>query len=107
MAIPPLRLETYYFTKVAVSADPCYEPKEGVPPAITIDTKVGIGQHNDDPSRWMVTLGVHAKSPDEKPIPYNVDLEVVGFLCVEPEVEQGKAPALVQANGAASHHSPP
>ena len=105
MVKPPLQLETYYFTKVAVSADPCYEPKEGVPPAITIDTKVGIGQHNDDPSRWMVTLGVHAKSPDEKPIPYNVDLEVVGFFRVVPEVERGKVPLLVQANGAAILYS--
>ena len=105
MAIPPLRLETYYFTKVAVSADPCYEPQEGVAPAITIDTDVGLGQHSSDPNRWMVTLGVHAKSPDEKPIPYNVDLEVVGFFRVEPEVEQGKAPALVQANGAAILYS--
>ena len=105
MPNPPLQLETYYFTKVAVSADPCYEPKDGSSPAITIDTKVGIGQHNDDPSRWMVTLGVHAKSPDEKPIPYNVDLEVVGFFRVVPEVERGKVPLLVQANGAAILYS--
>lgn len=101
----PLQLETYYFTKVAVSADPCYEPKDGVAPAITIDTNLGMGQHRDDPLRWMVTLGLHAKSPEEKPIPYNVDLEVVGFFRIDPEVEREKAPLLVQANGAALLYS--
>jgi len=105
MLKPPLQLETYYFTKVAVSADPCYEPQEGIAPAITIDTDVGMGQHSDDPRRWMVTLGLHAKSPDEKPIPYKVDLEVVGFFRVEPEVEEEKYPLLVQANGAAILYS--
>ena len=105
MGKPPLRLETYYFTSVSVSADPCYEPKEGITPTVTIDTDVGLGQHSDDPKWWMVTLGVHAKSPGEKPIPYNMDLEVVGFFRVEPEVEKGKAPLLVQANGAAILYS--
>jgi preprotein translocase subunit SecB len=105
MVKPPLQLETYYFTKVAVSADPCYEPQEGVPPAMTIDTNVGLGQHNDDLNRWMVTLGVHAKSPDEKPIPYKVDLEAVGFFRVDSKVENEKASLLVQANGAAILYS--
>ena len=106
MVKPPLRLETYYFTKVAVSADPCYEPQEeGAAPAITIDTDVGLGQHSDDPDRWMVTLGGHAKSPDEKPIPYKIDLEVVGFFRVEPDVDKEKAPLLIQANGAAILYS--
>jgi preprotein translocase subunit SecB len=102
---PLLQLETYYFTKVAVSADPCYEPKEGIAPPMTIDTKVGLGQHSDDPNRWMVTLEVKTKSTNDKPIPYKMDLEVVGFFRVESDVEKGKAPLLVQANGAAILYS--
>jgi preprotein translocase subunit SecB len=105
MGKPPLQLETYYFTKVAVSADPCYEPQEEVPPSMTIDTNVGLGQHNDEPNRWMVSLGVHAKSPDEKPIPYKMDLEVVGIFRVDSGVEKARAPFLVQANGAAILYS--
>lgn len=105
MGKPLLRLETYYFTNTSVSADPCYEPHEGVVPAITIDTNIEMAQHSDDPNRWMITVGVHAKSGDEKPIPYKVDLEVVGFFRVEPEVQIEKAPLLVQANGAAILYS--
>jgi preprotein translocase subunit SecB len=105
MVNPPLQLEAYYFTKVAVSADPCYVPREGIDPAITIDTNVGLGQHNDEPYRWMVTLGVHVKSPDEKPIPYKMDLEAVGFFRVDSKVGKERAPLLVQTNGAAILYS--
>lgn len=105
MTKPPLQLETYYFTKVAVAADPCYQPDDGVVRGMAIDTELGMGQHSDDPSRWMVTLTLRAKSRDDKPIPYIVDLEAVGFFRVEPAASKEKAPFLVQANGGAILYS--
>lgn len=100
MANLPLLLEGHCFTKVSVEADPCFQPVAGQQPPVRFDMNVKLLQHNDDPRKWQAVLTIKAVSQEDKPIPYKVDLECVGFFAVDPGVEAAKMPWLVQTNGA-------
>lgn len=96
----PLLLEGHSFTKVYVEADPCFQPVAGREPPVRFDMNVKLLQHNDDPRKWQAVLTIKAVPQEDKPIPYKVDLECVGFFAVDPGVEAAKMPWLVQTNGA-------
>lgn len=101
----PLLLENHVFTKVMVEANPAHQPENDEDQLMGIHTEVQVGQHKDDPRRWRVILFLRTESPDEKKIPYKINLECVGFFKVAPEVEEKKMPFLVRANGAAILYS--
>ena len=97
----PLLLEGHSFTKVYVEADPFFQPEAGRKPSVRFDMNVKMLQHKEDPRKWQAVLTIKAVPQDDKPIPYKVDLECVGFFAVDPQVEAAKMPLLVQTNGAA------
>ncbi len=99
----PLLLETHFFTKVIVEANPDYNPGESGKISGKIKTNVEVGQNKDDPRRWRVILILHAQSKDK--VPYRIELQCVGFFKVGPEVDEGKMEHLVRANGAAILYS--
>jgi preprotein translocase subunit SecB len=99
----PLLLETHFFTKVIVEANPGYDPGKSGEISGKIKTNVEVGQNKDDPRRWRVILILQAQSKDK--IPYKIELNCVGFFKVGPEVEEGKMGHLVRANGAAILYS--
>lgn len=97
----PLLLEGHSFTKVHVEADPFFQPEAGRKPSVRFDMNVTLLQHKEDPRKWQAVLAIKAVPLDDKPIPYKVDLECVGFFAVDPQVEAAKMSLLVQTNGAA------
>ena len=105
MANLPLLLEGHYFTKVYVEADACFQPEAGREPPVRFDMNVKLLQHKEDPRKWQAVLTIKAVPREDKPIPYKVDLECVGFFAVDPQVEAAKMPLLVQTNGAAVLYS--
>jgi preprotein translocase subunit SecB len=99
-------VEKHFFTKMLVEANPNYQSgKDEEQPIGVIHTKVHGGSRKDDPRRWRLFLTVHTDASEEENIPYKINLECVGFFTVSQEVEEGKIPALVHANGAAILYS--
>lgn len=98
----PLLLETYFFTKVIVEADPDYNPEKSGD-HFNITTKVNVGQHREDPRRWTVILGLQTQ-PQAK-IPYKIKLECVGLFKVSPDIKEGMMGPLVRTNGASILYS--
>ena len=100
----PLQLENHFFTKVVVEANPAYKPKDEENQLVEIHTQVELAPHKDNPRKWRVILTVGTDLDDGK-IPYKIELKVVGFFKVAPEVDEEKMPYLVHANGAAILYS--
>jgi preprotein translocase subunit SecB len=105
MEFLPLQLEMHYFSKVMVEADPCFQPKDDEDQLLGVATQVELMQHREDPLRWQVVLNVSTQAPEGQTIPYKIDLQAVGFFVVAPEVEEGRRPKLVRANGSAILYS--
>jgi len=101
----PLQLEMYYFTKVMMEADPCFQPKNDEDQHFGVTTHVELMQHREDPRRWQVVLDISTEAPEGQSMPYKVDLQVVGFFTVAPEVEEARMPKLIHANGTAILYS--
>jgi len=92
----PLLLETHFFTKVIVEADPNYNSEKGEG-HFNITTNINVGQHKEDPRRWQVILGLQTH-PRAK-TPYKIKLECVGLFKVGPDVKEEMMGPLVHANG--------
>lgn len=92
----PLQLETHFFTKVIVEADPRYNPeKKG--DQFNITTEIKVGQNKKDPRLWRIILGLQTQPKAN--IPYRIKLECVGLFKVGPDIEDNMMGPLVRANG--------
>lgn len=92
----PLQLETHFYTKVIIEADPRYNPEKSGD-HFNITTSINVGQHKEDPRRWQVILGLQTQ-PKAK-IPYKIKLECVGLFKVSPNVKEDMMGTLVRVNG--------
>ena len=93
----PLHLESYFFTEIHLVACPagCDTPGDGM-----FASHVEYARHEDDPSKWMVQLGIHKAEDDEGGCPeYTFEIQVVGLFHVDKEYPAEKAESMVQANG--------
>lgn len=97
----PLELESYMFTRIHMDAcddQECLE-NEG---AGQFQVNTHCQQHNEDLSRWMVTIRVSVSQKDgEQCPPYALDIEVVGFFQVAEEYPAEKKAPMVKANAPA------
>ncbi|MDZ8118185.1 protein-export chaperone SecB [Pontiella agarivorans] len=97
----PLQLESYMFTRVHVDAcdNPACQDIEGTG---QFESNTHCQQHNEDASRWMVTVGLAFVQADgEECPPYTIDIEVVGFFHVADEFPEEKKISMVKANAPA------
>ncbi|WP_372796434.1 protein-export chaperone SecB [Pontiella sp.] len=101
MKSSPLELESYMFTRVHVDAcdDPACQEVEG---AGQIEVKTHYQQHNEDSSRWMVSVCLVVAQQDGEPCPpYSLDVEAVGFFHVADEFPEEKKTPMLRANAPA------
>lgn len=85
MSTPPLRLENYFFTDVSLKANPNYrfeDFKDGKMD-FSVKTNVRGGTHKEDSNKYQVILDVKIEPQDERPLPYDVSLSLVGFFDVD------------------------
>ena len=105
MSLPALRLDGYFYERVALEADPAWPADKK--PVTGVNVRVEVGQHKNNPTRWRAIMDVVAQ-PDQKgqAIPYNIALRCQGFFTVEPaEGLQTDARTLVQITGASMLYS--
>jgi len=95
----PLHLETYFFTEIHLAACPkgCETPGNGA-----FASNVEVARHEDDPSKWMVQLGIRKSEDDEAGCPeYTFEIQVVGLFVVDKEFPAERTENMVRANGPA------
>ena len=103
MSPTPLQLEHYFFTRVHSEANPEFAATEGgMPEQQNVDAgiKVEVFKHEDDPHRYQLTLTLDKVTAKEGVLPYNLDIQVVGFFLVDPDLKHDNINKLVQVNGA-------
>ena len=88
MSTPPLRLENYFFTEVSLKANPNfkYEDFKDNLMDFSVKTHVRSGTNKEDPRKFQVTLDIKTEPLDERPLPYDASLTLVGFFDVDPSV---------------------
>lgn len=104
---PPLQLESYFYTKINVQAAPpsTLPEEEKFEVNVNVNTTIKKKTHKENNKRWMVNLTINVSSPSEKPIPYKVDLEIVGFFEVVVDLEKQRMANLVHVTGASILYS--
>src|SRR5665213_2204287 len=93
----PLQLERYYFTKVAIES---HLGVDGNEPNL-LGCEIGIGQSDDNPKRFKVSLRVVLTSQPGKQACYTGEIRADGFFQVHSEWPVEKIQQLVESNGVA------
>ena len=102
---PPLQLETYFYTKIYIDAGHPDGVSKDETTDVVVNTKTTIKQNIEYPDKWMVILNINTKTRDDKPIPYNIDIEVVGMFEIMSNLEAAKKEAMIRVNGASILYS--
>jgi preprotein translocase subunit SecB len=106
MSQTPLRLETYFFPKVQIEANPDYSPTD-VPEERDVQMKMNVGLlgSEQEPNRFQLMLDIEKISVPTGILPYRLSLEAVAFLTVDDNLKHSDIKRLVQVNGASMLYS--
>ena len=58
------------------------------------------GEEGDDPSRFVIILGIALDNTERKPAPYLLDITALGLIAIDEKVEPEKRTNLAAINGA-------
>lgn len=92
----PLQLERYYLTELHFETNDALQIKDM--PALTLESAVGIGRHNDDERRYKVQLKVNFQPASPELVHQKGSVTFVGFFAVVPEYPLEKVLMLVETN---------
>jgi preprotein translocase subunit SecB len=101
LARPTLQLESYFFPKIHIGTDPEYEASQESPIRIQrqhIDIKTSFSLLSQEEREWGVNLEIKTVKK-ERPIPYIIHIEAVGFFKVAKGYPSEEIEKLVQIGG--------
>ena len=102
----PLQLERYVFTKLEVEANPDYVPQEAVADSpVKLRLDVGLGEHQEDPTKFQVIVGVDELRAEKGTLPYRIAFQTVGVFSVNKDFKHDDIKKIVQINGASMLYS--
>ena len=105
MSTAPLQLERSLFDRFSVVACQDHVP-EAPADGSHLHTRIGLGQHRDDPLKWRVELVVRVEREEGgTPPPYEIDARCMGFFAVSTSFPAQDAPRLVAVTGASILYS--
>lgn len=106
MSRAPLRLETYFFPKVQIEANPEYSP-EAAPAEQDIELGVNLGlvSSKEQPTKYQLMLDIEKITVKSGMLPYRILLEAVAIFSVDPDLKHPDIKKLVQINGASMLYS--
>ena len=107
MSKSPLQLEKYFCTEVTLKANPNFKPEDFKDGKIDFTGKsnVKVGTSKNNPHEFQVILNVKIEPMDERPLPYDASLELVGFFNVDSAVSAETASGLARVTGASILYS--
>ncbi len=98
-----LQLEKYFYPNIFIKADPEFKPgkKEF---SGKLDVKTKLNSLSKEERKWEVSLKMKAV-PQDHPIPYQFELEVVGIFKVSPDFPEKEMEELVRMAGSSMLYS--
>ena len=107
MSKSPLRLEKYFWTEVTLKANPNFKPEDFKDSDIDFTSKsnVKVGTSKNNPHEFQVMLNIKIEPLDERPLPYDATLELVGFFNVDTAIAADAATNLARVTGASILYS--
>lgn len=107
MSKSPLRLEKYFWTEVTLKANPNFKPEDFKDGSIDFASKsnVKVGTSKKSPHEFQVILNVKIEPVDERPLPYDASLELVGFFNVDSALAADAAADLARVTGSSILYS--
>ena len=106
MSQTPLRLETYFFPKVQIEANPEYSPKDAQEHGdVQVKMNVGLLASDQDKTRFQLVLDIESIGTETGILPYRVSLGAVAFIAVDGDLKHPDIERLVQINGASMLYS--
>lgn len=106
MSQTPLRLESYFFPKLQVEAIREYVPGEArTEQDVELGVNVGLVGNEQEPTRFQLMLNIEKISAKNGLLPYQISLEAVAIISVDPEYKHPDLKRLVQINGASMLYS--
>jgi len=107
MSATPLRLKNYFLTDLSLKANPDFKPEEFQDGTIDVNAKasVRVGTHKEKPNEFQVVLGIIIEPRDERKLPYDVSMEIVGFFEVDSKFTTMPHADFVQVNGSSILYS--
>ena len=102
----PLQLERYVFTKLEIEANPDYVPQEiSSDNPIKLRLDIGLGEHQEDSTKYQVSIGIDELRAEKGVLPYRIALQVVGQFSVHQNFKPEDLKKIVQVNGASMLYS--
>jgi preprotein translocase subunit SecB len=97
----PIQLTDYFLTELHLSANPKFDPKQGVPIEFN-DFQINFEATSTPEQKrdWQLSLKVQHQPAAEANVPYRFSAEMVGFLIVHPTYPEAGIDRLVKTNGA-------
>ena len=99
---PPIQLKHHFFSIINVVArQDIQSENQSIETGDAFRFDVGVGeipQHEEDPT-YQVSLRIRSQENSEQPLPYEIDLETIGFVTVSQDCPQEKAFGYVQVLG--------
>ena len=107
MSKSPLQLEKYFYTEVTLKANPNFKPEDFKDGKIdfTCKSNIKVGTSKNNPHEFQVILNVKLEPMDERHLPYDASLEIVGFFNVDTGVSAETASDLARVTGASILYS--
>jgi preprotein translocase subunit SecB len=98
-----LQLEKYFYPNIFIKADPEFkaEKKEF---SGKLDVKTKLNSLSTEERKWEVSLKMKTV-PQDHPIPYQFEFEVVGIFKVSPDFPEGEMEEIVRIAGSSMLYS--
>jgi preprotein translocase subunit SecB len=100
MKLAPLQLEAYFLTDLNCQANPEYKADQETK-FLEKDLEVtpAVQPVKGTSRRWQVSLNVRLQPAPEANSPYSLNLNLIGFVWVAPELPEDKLKAILATNG--------
>ena len=101
-AMTTLQLKNYFYPNILIKANPKYKLSEKTEEA-KLDVKSNLTRLPDNRG-WRVILDLKTIQ-EENPIPYEIEIKVVGFFQVAPDYPEAEVEDLVRIGGSSILYS--
>lgn len=91
----PITLESCFFTRLCVIANPDYEGSQSNGVQVDANSTIDIALADEAGTRYLATQRVQLGLEEGTGVPYEIDVECVGFFQVDEELEEHERKAAV------------
>jgi preprotein translocase subunit SecB len=91
----PVSIDRYFFTRFCVVSNPDHTPEENGLINAQVESSLNISQPNEGGNIYIAEQRVKLTTDGNSSLPYSLDIECIGFLKVDPSLEEEKRQHIV------------